>query len=135
MEAFLYRGTDDPQTYLELEVNPNNVTYQALVYNPSKTRADGAPFDHFFVLDPAADGFSAATELDVEGEVWTSRVSVPLGLFNIDAGKATGTEWRMNFFRTITNESLYPDQELGGWSPPDQPNFHVTPSFGRVTFV
>ena len=39
MEAFIYQGTQDPQTYLEFEVNPINVTYQAFVYNPSKVRA------------------------------------------------------------------------------------------------
>ena len=39
MEAFIYQGTEDPQTYLEFEVNPINVTYQAFVYNPSKIRA------------------------------------------------------------------------------------------------
>ncbi|EOO03168.1 hypothetical protein UCRPA7_1338 [Phaeoacremonium minimum UCRPA7] len=135
MEAFLYRGTNDPQTYLELEVNPNNVTYQAFVYNPSKVRTAGAAFDHFFVSDPAADGFSAETELDVPGEVWTSKVTVPLGIFNVDNGTAKGTEWRMNFFRTVTNETLYPDQLLGAWSPPNQASFHMTPYFGRVTFV
>ena len=39
MEAFIYQGTKDPSTYLEFEVNPINVTYQAFVYNPSKVRA------------------------------------------------------------------------------------------------
>ena len=39
MEAFIYQGTNDPQTYLEFEVNTINVTYQAFVYNPSKVRA------------------------------------------------------------------------------------------------
>ncbi|KAI9744416.1 MAG: hypothetical protein M1818_001945 [Claussenomyces sp. TS43310] len=135
MEAFLYRGTEDPQTYIELEVNPNNVTYQAVVYNPSKVRADNAPFDHFFVTDPATDGFSATTTLDEEAQLWTSEVIVPLGIFNVDNGTAKGTEWRMNFFRTITDATIYPNQTLGAWSPPNKASFHITPYFGRVTFV
>lgn len=135
MEAFIYHGTDDPQTYLEFEINPNNVTYQAFVFNPTKTRADGAPFDHFFVSDPAADGFEAQTKLDKHGQKWTSTVKIPLALFNIDNGSAAGTEWRMQFLRTITSPDTYPDQELGAWSPPDEANFHITKYMGHAVFV
>ncbi|KAK5996438.1 Extracellular protein [Cladobotryum mycophilum] len=135
MEAFIYQGTDDPQTYLEFEVNPNNVTYQAFVYNPSKVRAPGAPFDHFFVSDPATDGFSATTKLDKKAETWKSHVTIPLGLFNVNDGKAKGTKWRMNFFRTVVSPETYPDQGLGAWSPPNQASFHISPYFGKVTFV
>ncbi|KAL1953052.1 hypothetical protein VTO42DRAFT_3724 [Malbranchea cinnamomea] len=133
MEAFIHRGDNDPQTYLEFEVNPNNVTYQAFIYNPSKVRAEGAAFDHFFVSDPAADGFSATTELDRERQTWVSDVVIPLGLFNVDQPR--GTRWRMNFFRTITSPETFPDQELGGWKTPDEANFHITEVFGKILFV
>ncbi|EEU38858.1 uncharacterized protein NECHADRAFT_45731 [Fusarium vanettenii 77-13-4] len=135
MEAFIYKGTDDPKTYLEFEVNPNNVTYQAFVYNPSKDRAEGAPFDHFFVSNPAADGFSATTKLDKAAECWVSKVKIPWGLFNVDDGAAKGTRWRMNFFRTVTSPSTFPDQELGAWSSPNKASFHITKYFGNVKFV
>ncbi|CAM1505961.1 Fc.00g115980.m01.CDS01 [Cosmosporella sp. VM-42] len=135
MEAFIYKGTDDPQTYLEFEVNPNNATYQAFVYNPSKDRAEGAPFDHFFVSDPATDGFSSKTSLDKAGERWTSSVKIPLALFNVNDGQAKGTKWRMNFFRTITSPETYPNQDLGAWSIPDKASFHITKYFGCVKFV
>uniref|UniRef100_A0A1Y1MK77 Carbohydrate-binding domain-containing protein n=1 Tax=Photinus pyralis TaxID=7054 RepID=A0A1Y1MK77_PHOPY len=135
MEAFIYKGTDNPQTYFEFEVNPNNVTYQAFLYNPSKVRADGAPFDHFFVSDPPADGFSAATKLDKPNQLWVSDVKIPLGLFNVDNGQAKGTQWRMNFFRTVVSPQTYPDQALGAWSVPNKASFHITPYFGNVKFV
>ncbi|KAH8649367.1 hypothetical protein BX600DRAFT_442625 [Xylariales sp. PMI_506] len=135
MEAFIYRGTADPQTYLEFEVSPNNVTFQAFIYNPSKVRAAGAPFDTFFIVEPSVDGFAAESTLDPTAELWTSEVRIPLGLFNVDPGTAKGTEWRMNFFRTITSPETYPDQELGAWNPPDQASFHMTPYFGKVTFI
>jgi len=135
MEAFIYHGTSDPQTYLEFEVNPHNVTYQAFVYNPSKVRAADAPFDHFFITDPLVDGLTADTTLDKPSEKWVSSVSIPLGLFNVDIGQAKGTEWRMNFFRTVVSPSTYPDQLLGGWSVPPEANFHITPSFGDVHFI
>ena len=95
MEAFIHKGTEDPQTYLEFEVNPNNVTYQAFIYNPSENRAEGAPFDHLFVSAPGEDGFAAETTLDREAETWVSDVLVPLAFFNVKEGQAAGTEWRM----------------------------------------
>lgn len=135
MEAFIYRGTSDPQSYLELEVSPHNVTFQAFIYNPSKVRATGAPFDRFYVADPLVDGLTAKTTLDRDAETWVSTASVPLGLFNVDSGKATGTEWRMNFFRTVVAPETFPDQGLGAWSPTDEASFHKTPFFGNVKFV
>jgi len=135
MEAFIYKGTEDPQVYLEFEVNPNNATYQAFVYNPSKERATNAPFDHMFVSNPAADGFTATTKLDKAAEKWTSNVKIPLAMFNVDNGEARGTEWRMNFFRTVTSPKTYPDQQLGAWSSPDKASFHISKFFGRVCFV
>jgi hypothetical protein len=135
MEAFIHHGTEDPQTYLEFEVNPNNVTYQSFIYNPTEVRAEGAPFDHFFVSDPAGDGFTAKTTLDKEAETWVSDVEIPLALFNVKNGKAQGTKWRMQFLRTITSPDTFPDQELGAWNPPDEANFHITKFMGRVLFI
>lgn len=135
MEAFIARGAGDPQTYLEFEVSPANVTYQAVVYNPTKARRAGAPFDHFFVADPAGDGFAAATRLDRPAREWTSAARIPLGLWNVDAGQGAGTQWRMNFFRTVVGPDDFPAQRLGAWSAPDTPSFHVTPFFGHVTFI
>ena len=135
METFIYRGTNDPQTYLEFEISPDNVTFQAFIYNPSKVRTEGAPFDTFFITEPLVDSLTAETALDRRAETWVSEARIPLGLFNVDDGQANGTEWRMNFFRTVTSPRTFPDQLLGAWSPPDQPSFHITPFFGHVKFV
>ncbi|KAK7732494.1 hypothetical protein SLS53_008499 [Cytospora paraplurivora] len=135
MEAFIYRGTNDPQTYLEFEVAPNNVTFQAFIYNPSKVRAAGAAFDRFYITDLAADGIVASTTLDYDAGTWVSDVQIPLGLFNVDNGTAKHTKWRMNFFRTITGPDTFPNQTYGGWSVPDEANFHMTPYFGEVAFI
>ncbi|KAI5920405.1 hypothetical protein F4810DRAFT_436808 [Camillea tinctor] len=135
MEAFIHPGTNDPQTYLEFEVSPNNVTFQAFIYNPSRVRASGSPFDTFYITEPLVDGLTAETVLDRDNQKWTSTARIPLGLFNVDEGQAQGTEWRMNFFRTIVDPATFPDQGLGAWSPTNQSNFHMTPFFGSVSFV
>ncbi|KAJ2596418.1 hypothetical protein H4R99_004931 [Coemansia sp. RSA 1722] len=133
MEAFIHKGYNDPQTYFEYEVSPNNVTYNSFVYNPSRVRAAGQPFDHAFVTDPFADGFKVNTVLDKTNKVWTSESSIPLALFNGEDPR--GSVWRMNFFRTITGPDTFPNQQLCGWKNTNLANFHVTPVFGTVLFV
>ncbi|EEQ85934.1 uncharacterized protein BDCG_09203 [Blastomyces dermatitidis ER-3] len=135
MEAFIQRGDDAPQTYLEFEVNPNNVTYQSFIYNPSRVRAPNTPLDHAFISDPFGNEMFAETTLNRRAKTWKSEVQIPLALFNVPERGLQGTCWRMNFFRTITSPETFPDQKLGAWSPPDQPNFHMTPFFGHVIFV
>ncbi|KXJ91592.1 hypothetical protein Micbo1qcDRAFT_163368 [Microdochium bolleyi] len=135
MEAFIARGTNDPKTYLEFEISPNNATFNAFIYNPSKVRDPAFPLDTFFIQTPVQDGLVATTALDRAAEKWTSTARIPLGLFNVDDGKAKGTEWRMNFFRTVVSPETYPAQELGAWNPPDEASFHKTPFFGKVKFV
>ncbi|KAJ2198617.1 hypothetical protein IW144_001827, partial [Coemansia sp. RSA 522] len=82
VEAFIYKGADDPQTYFEYEVNANNVTYNAFVYNPSRVRKEGAPFDHAFVMDPFGDGFEVDTRVNKKAQLWHTRSVIPLALFN-----------------------------------------------------
>ncbi|KAJ2688287.1 hypothetical protein IWW39_002331 [Coemansia spiralis] len=133
MEAFIYKGSDDPQTYFEYEVSPNNVTFNAFIFNPSRVRKAHKPFDHAYIAEPFSDGFTVDTVLDKKGKKWTSRSTIPLALFNGENPR--GTTWRMNFFRTITSPSTFPNQQLCGWKNTGQANFHITPSFGTVQFV
>ncbi|KAJ2160085.1 hypothetical protein GGF46_002543 [Coemansia sp. RSA 552] len=133
MEAFIYKGDDDPQTYFEYEVSPNNVTFNALIFNPSRKRAEGAPMDRAFISDPFADGFKINTALDRKRGLWTSSSSIPLALFNGE--NPCGSTWRMNFFRTITSPQTFPDQKLCGWRNTGEANFHITPAFGTLHFI
>ncbi|KAI0809781.1 hypothetical protein GGR55DRAFT_679612 [Xylaria sp. FL0064] len=135
MEAFIYHGTNDPKSYLEFEVNPNNITWQAFIYNPSKVRAAGAPFDSGKLMTPIIDGLVTNTALDKDAGIWVSNASIPLGLFSVDDGEAKGTKWRMNFFRTVVAPDTFPAQGLGAWNPTNMSNFHMTPFFGNVHFV
>jgi len=149
MEAFIAPGTADPTTYLELEVNPNNVTFQAFIYNPSKV----SPTNTTFIQSPLADGLRATTVLRKNANIWISKMFVPLKLFNVKENKAKGSQWRMNFFRTVVSPKTFPKQGLGAWryavndstarcvmtdrtcSTPDAPSFHKTPFFGHVQLV
>jgi hypothetical protein len=135
METFIAKGTEDPATYFEFEVAPNNVTFNAFIWNPSKVREDGADFERWFVPDPLASGIVAQTKLDKQQQTWTSFARIPLQLFDVDECQAKGTQWRMNFFRTVVSQGTFPEQLLGGWSPPNKASFHMTPFFGQVSFI
>ncbi|KAL9058898.1 MAG: hypothetical protein Q9162_001454 [Coniocarpon cinnabarinum] len=135
MEAFIYQGTKDPESYLEFEINPINVTFTSFIYNPSKVRAPGAFFGGAYITDPTDWGFAANTTLQRDKELWVSDATIPLGIFNVDNGTAQGTQWRMNFFRTVVSPDTFPTQLLGAWNPTNESNFHETPFFGDVTFV
>ncbi|KAI9205636.1 uncharacterized protein BJ171DRAFT_422936 [Polychytrium aggregatum] len=140
METFLQTGTDDPSNYLEFEVAPNGVTYSSFVYNPSLVRAAGAPFGHFFV--PVYDngnqgafiGISANTNTNPAAKTWSSQVSFPLSLFNVNSPE--GTFWRMNFFRTVMVQDNTQNwvQHYGAWNAPNVVSFHIVPCFGRFLF-
>lgn len=106
MEAFIYQGTNDPKTYMEFEIAPNNVTFNAFIYNPSKVRAENAPFDTLYIQTPIEDGVTGTTVLDKKKKTWVSDVKIPLGFFNVDDGKAKGTKWRMNFVSAFGRDGV-----------------------------
>ena len=135
MEAFVTPGTEDPTTYFEFEVAPNNVTFNAFIFNPSKVREKGAAFGTYYIEDPIATGLTSQTILDREKQIWRSSACLPLSLWSIAEGQAKGTKWRMNIFRTVVSPEKFPDQLYGAWSPPDAANFHKTPFFGTVAFI
>ncbi|KAJ2454297.1 hypothetical protein EV183_001663 [Coemansia sp. RSA 2336] len=131
MEAFISKGAEDPQTYFEYEVSPNNQTFNAIIYNPSRESLPGYPLDHAFISSPLADGFKVTTHLDKPNNVWRTKSAIPLALFN---GGSKGSVWRMNFFRTVTGPDTFPKQKLCAWRNPGKANFHITPVFGVVSF-
>ncbi|KAJ2891096.1 hypothetical protein GGI21_005954, partial [Coemansia aciculifera] len=89
MEAFIYKGSDDPQTYFEYEVSPNNVTFNALIYNPSRASKANAALDHAFIANPFSDGFAVNTVLDKPNKKWTSHSTIPLALFTAENPRGT----------------------------------------------
>ena len=68
MESLINRGTKDPHIYFEFEVAPNKLIFNAFVYNPSKIRTEGTPFDGAYIRNPIANGITAKTTLDRPGK-------------------------------------------------------------------
>lgn len=127
-------GSSSTKLYLEVAVSPN-VSSQALVYNPSRRRAEGAPFSRFFIDDPEGVGFWHTTSLNRQWRLWSSTIKIPLGLFNVLEDLTWRSHWRINFGRRVVAANTFPDQKFAAWSPPEQTSdLHDTRCFGRVVF-
>jgi hypothetical protein len=128
MEAFIATGNNDATEYLEFEVAPNDVIWSGFIHNPNKDFSEKATA---FVDGWETYPITHDTEKDEAAKTWTSKVSLPLTMFNVES--PGDTEWRMNFFRTYF-ASETSEQEFGAWNPNKLISFHQTPCFGVVTF-
>ncbi len=131
VELFLAPGDDDPRRYVEIEVSPRGVPFDAVVDNPDGDRAtlrvDAA-------WDCAGLGVEVGRGRAGEGTGWWAELSVPLDPVR-DALGATAAcrTWRANFYRIDRPRDGGVD-EFSAWSPTGRrpPDFHVPSRFGRL---
>jgi hypothetical protein len=123
VEVFLAPGTAAPASYLELEVSPAGVLFDARVRNPDERR-ETLEVD----TDWDCPGVRWAVRRDDAGERWTAVFELPWsGL----AGGAPARAWRGNFYRI--DRAVDPaDDEYSCWSPTltDPADFHRPSRFG-----
>ena len=131
VELFLAPGDHDPRRYVEFEVSPNGVLFDAIVDNPDGKRAT-------LRVDPAWDCPDVRVETGRAGDGdlagWWAELSVPLvpvlaalGAFGSPRG------WRANFYR-IDRPRAGGADEFSAWSPTGRrpPDFHVPSRFGSL---
>ncbi len=132
VEAFLC-PSGDPSNYFELEVSPNNVTFDASVFSPDLHRGT-------MVVDKDWHCIGMNTAVRIDGEInnpmakdrgWSVEMSLPFAAFTGIHPQQSGSEWLANFYR-IDRE---PD-EFSAWSPTMEvpANFHVPTRFGVMKF-
>lgn len=67
------------------------MTFNAWIYNPSKVRAAGYPFNGAYITDAIEDGIVGQTTLDRSMHTWVSDVKIPLAHFSVD--QPQGSKW------------------------------------------
>ncbi|MBO9604624.1 MAG: carbohydrate-binding family 9-like protein [Paenibacillaceae bacterium] len=108
--------------YLEFEISPFNVLFDAIIDNNNGALTIGLEWD--------AEGWQTSVREDGEGNR-IYELAFPHGTFT--RKPAEGVQWRVNFYRI--------DEEPGGkrhyqaWSPTGIERFHVPARFGTLTFV
>lgn len=140
-EIFLAEGNNDPQRYLELEINPNNALFLGWINNADKL---GSELKLDFI-DIENSGVKWSVEVDEDDNSWSGVIKIPLEMFNSNI-EDISKEYRINFFRIISQvdreeefwEGTPDDCVYGCWnstSSPEQPCFHRSSYFGRLHLV
>jgi len=121
--------------YVEIEVSPRNVVFDALVVNraaAAETRRDLTTLAAW-----TCDGLRTAVQVDgvVNGgpvsRGWDLELAVPLRQLAPRLVPAPGVEWRWNAYRVDRSER---GDELQAFSPVGRPDFHVPARFGVLAF-
>ncbi|MFE5317594.1 carbohydrate-binding family 9-like protein [Paenibacillus sp. NPDC056579] len=119
--------TGNGTRYMEIELSPNNVIFDAIVTNHNFTKPGGR-----LEVDTSWDmeGLQTSVTRDDNG-AFHYQIVMPLDQFA--SVPAEGDSWRINFYRI--------DQEVSGvrhysaWSPTYNPSFHAAERFGTLLFV
>lgn len=110
----------DGRNYIELEVSPHNVIFDALIHNNSEGSELKA--DKTWQLE----GLQTAVEVDRQGHrVYV--IHIPASNFKSPLTK--GVCWRVNVYRI--DENMQGDREYQAWQPTGAVNFHLPARFGH----
>lgn len=123
----------DGKTYVELQVNPRNATFDSYLAEYRKNQNDWTS-----KMKTAVKVDGTLDKRDDTDKGWTVEMAIPLE----DAmGKEktmknvppkVGTEWRVNMFR-LDMPAGHPQMGTG-WSPPMVGDFHALDRFGVLVF-
>jgi hypothetical protein len=124
------------RVYVELEVSPRNVVFDAVVVN--RARGDGARRDLVALRAWRCEGLRTAVRVDgvigagAVSRGWDVEIAIPLRQLAPRLLPAPGVEWRWNAYRIDRSTA---GDELQAFSPTGGPDFHVPARFGRLAFA
>jgi hypothetical protein len=123
------------RVYVELEVSPRNVVFDALIVN--RARGNAAPRDLTALRAWRCAGLRTAVRVDGViggGPVsrgWDVEIAIPLRQLAPRLPPAPGVEWRWNAYRVDRSAT---GVELQAFAPTGRPDFHVPERFGVLAF-
>ena len=121
--------------YVEIEVSPANVVFDALVVNRAREGDPRRALDAMAAWNCA--GLRSAVQIDGVlngGPVsrgWDVELALPIRQLAPRVLPAPGVEWRFNAYRVDRSPR---GDELQALSPIGQPDFHVPARFARLVF-
>ena len=111
----------DGRNYIELEVSPHNVIFDALIHN----NGDGSEL----ITDVTwqLEGLQTAVEVDRQGH----RVYlIHIPAINFKSPLMKGVCWKVNVYRI--DENVQGEREYQAWKPTGAVNFHIPARFGHL---
>lgn len=137
VEVFLNEN-GDRKAYVEIEVSPNNTTFDALILNPG----GGKRFKG--LLDYECEGLQTAVRVDGtpgtqrargqgDDRGWTVELAVPFDQLILARNRPPlrGDRWCWNVYRIDRGGEK---GEFTCWSPVRRPSFHTPERFGFLVF-
>jgi hypothetical protein len=121
--------------YVEIEVSPANVVFDALIVN--RARDGELRRDLDALRDWSCGGLRSAARVDgvlnggAVSRGWDVEIAIPMRQLAPQPPPAPGVEWRFNAYRI--DRSARGD-ELQAFSPIGRPDFHVPERFGLLEF-
>ncbi|CAM4246073.1 hypothetical protein FHS16_001410 [Paenibacillus endophyticus] len=114
----------DGRRYIELEVSPHNVVFDALISHDGESNVTDTD------LAWQLDGLVSTAEL-LDGNTRVYTIHIPAG--NFKRKLESGLIWRVNFYRIDED----PDgcREYQAWQATKAVNFHLPRQFGRLVFI
>ncbi|WP_211745499.1 carbohydrate-binding family 9-like protein [Paenibacillus sp. Marseille-Q4541] len=109
--------------YLELEVSPRNVVFDALIENDGVETITGTNKAWCF------NDLITSVDTTNEGYV-TTFIRIPAS--NFIHPLQEGLRWKVNFYRI--DEDVEGIREYQAWSPTEKVNFHIPSTFGTMIF-
>ncbi|QNK59498.1 carbohydrate-binding family 9-like protein [Paenibacillus sp. PAMC21692] len=123
VELFIEEGHQEAGPYVELELSPHNVVFDARVWN------DGQGGIARIDVEWNMEGLR--TEVVRHGNELVYHLAIPTAGF---ARKPTpGAWWRMNAYRIDQDEKGV--RQYQAWSPTGAVNFHLPARFGMLRFL
>jgi hypothetical protein len=136
VEFFATAETNDLGKYFELQWNPLNGQFDAVIYNELGTNGVSKSFHGDWAYTAA--GMRSAVQVkgtvqnsDDKDALWSVEVRIPFADLKRPVPKK-GEIWRANFYRFERHKDKEPE-ELA-WSPTRLPGFHQPTRFGYLEF-
>lgn len=128
VEVFLAPGDDVPRRYVEIEVNPDGVLFDAVVDNPPG-RPEAIGVDRSW----SCPGIAPTAERDDAARHWAVTLALPWQpIASAVGGDVSASVWRANFYRIERPRDG--SAEFSCWSPTltEPANFHHPDRFGTL---
>jgi len=134
-EIFLSQGSENPEAYIEIQLNPNDALYVSkITYHGQSDK-----LIEIELLDTLASGILHSVSKNNAQKSWSGRLRIPLSLLT-DEKKGSKEVFRFNLFRVISKKDhLDPNWAATAenaifscWSSTykKEPQFHVPDRFG-----
>jgi len=124
---------DDPNTYVEIEVSPNNILFDSFIVNPFDIDVPKTLKYNLSGIQTAVTVDGTVNERQDEDRKWNVEISIPFSdlVEKFNPEMITDFVWKINFYRIDADDD---GPNAYAWSPTLVERFHNPKRFGTLYF-